>query len=51
MTSQELKDLCAEVNEIRLENPTVALAELRSVLSAITDHLYFRQFELERRES
>ena len=49
MTSQDLKDLAAEIDEIRLDNPAVALAEMRSALSAITDHLYFRQLDTERR--
>ena len=48
MTSQELKDLAAEIDEIRIDQPAVALAELRSALSAIADHLYFRQIEIER---
>jgi hypothetical protein len=48
VTSQELKDLAAEIDEIRIDQPAVALAELRSALSAIADHLYFRQIEIER---
>jgi hypothetical protein len=51
MTSQELKDLAAEIDEIRINQPAVALAELRSALSAIADHLYFRQIEIERNQS
>jgi len=50
MTANELQNLSAELDEIRIlpDNNVVALAELRSVLSSVIDHLIFRQMDLER---
>jgi hypothetical protein len=49
MKSKELIELGEELYKINLGDP-IALAEIRDVLSAIIDHLYFRQYEKETRE-
>jgi hypothetical protein len=43
MTSYQLKDLAAELDRVQLLSND-ALLELRSILSAIIEHLYFNEF-------